>query len=61
MSSLQSMEKDENAAWMLRDLTRALLQPLDPLVLPSVQPKLQLVLIMQPEGRKEEERMVEEP
>lgn len=61
MSSLQSMEKEEDAAWMLRDLTRVLLQPLDPLVLPSVQPKLQLVLIMQPEGRKEEEKMMEEP
>lgn len=60
MSSLKSMERDEKVAWMLRDLSRVLLQPLDSLVLPSVQSKLQLVLIMQPEGRKEKTTTMEE-
>lgn len=60
MSSLKSMERDEKVAWMLRDLSRVLLQPLDSLVLPSVQSKLQLVLIMQPEDRKEKKTTMEE-
>lgn len=51
VSSLQSLEKDE-ASWMLRALSKTLLQPLDSLVLQSTQSKLKVVLIMQPEGKK---------
>lgn len=40
---------------MLRALSQTLLQPVDSLVLQSSQSKLQVVLIMQPEGKKEEE------
>lgn len=45
---------------MLRDLSRVLLQPLDPLVLPSAPPPLQLLLIVQPEASEEPEEP-EEP
>lgn len=41
---------------MLRDLSRVLLQPLDSLVLPSTHSKLQVVLIMQPEGKKKKKK-----
>lgn len=60
VSSLQSLQAPEDTAWMLRDLSRALVQPPDALVLSSPRPKLKLVLIMQPEVRTEEER-TEEP
>ena len=60
VSSLQSLEKVGSASWMLRDLSRVLLQPLDPLVLPSAPPPLQLLLIVQPEASEEPEEP-EEP
>lgn len=57
VSSLQSLEREEEAASLLQDLTRLLLQPLNLLLLPrSIRPKMQVVLIMQPEGRKEKEK-----
>uniref|UniRef100_A0A3B5K4G5 Pogo transposable element derived with ZNF domain a n=1 Tax=Takifugu rubripes TaxID=31033 RepID=A0A3B5K4G5_TAKRU len=55
VSSLQSLEKDE-ASWMLRVLSKTLLQPLDSLVLQSAQSQLQVVLIVNPEGKKKKEQ-----
>lgn len=55
MSGLRRLAKEETAH-MLRDLSRALLQPLDLLVLPSTHSKLQVVLIMQPEGKKKKKK-----
>lgn len=37
---------------MVRDLSRALQQPLDALVVPALQSKVQVVLIMQPEAKR---------
>lgn len=55
MSSLESLEKDE-ASWMLRALSKTLLQPLDSLVLQSTQSKLQVVLIMQREQKNKKNK-----
>lgn len=45
---------------MLRALSRTLLQPLDSLVLQSSQSKLQVVFIMQREGKKKKQQQWEE-
>lgn len=55
VSSPQSLEKDE-ASWMLRVLSKTLLQPLDSLVLQSAQSQLQVVLIVNPEGKKKKKK-----
>lgn len=56
VSSLQSLEEQEEVAGLLQDLSRLLLQPPPP----RSDTRLQVVLIMQPERRKEKKKMEEQ-